>query len=231
MIVVQPLTPGGVGQDVHSTIVPGATTAARPVAPTAPPPGRRVTNIRCSWPPRRVGVALQHVAVIASSAANGSSIGRRPGLSVLVGARPARAHPLPHAARQRVALAALASSRTSGSSDSARSAARGGRRRRLQGQLHVAARREPRQQRRLLEHERRSCRAQVHLPVSLLQPGDEVEQRRLAAARRAQEERTTARRSAVSRNAVTASGPVPKVLPTSRNTTAGGAAARAGAPP
>ena len=146
----------------------------------------------CRGLPDAQELALQHVA--------GDRVERRERLvhqqeARLVGAgrrgqRPRERHPLPHAARQLVRpLAALAvepdqRQQRLGPLPPLTAADAG----ELQGQLHVAARREPRQQRGLLEHERRPRRAQVDLAGGrFLQPGDEVEQRRLAAARRAEQ--------------------------------------------
>ena len=67
--------------------------------------------------------------------------------------------------------------------------------RELQRELDVAARGEPREQRRLLEHERWCGRRPSIVPArGLVEAGDQVEQRALAAARRAEEAHELARR-------------------------------------
>jgi hypothetical protein len=101
--------------------------------------------------------------VIASSAAGSSSIAGGPVCRCWSRRPVPRGTHLPHAAGSSCGRLRLAVEPDQRQQHSAlrRSTADAGR---LQGQLHVAARREPQQQRRLLEHERRR-RAQVDWPA------------------------------------------------------------------
>ena len=115
----------------------------------------------------------------------------------VLGERPGQRDPLAHAARQLVRAlvgeavevdrARAAPRPVPGARPSARRRAASAARRSGDGQ--------PREQRRLLEHQRRAARRRRRVPAGrLVEPGDEVEERRLAAARGADQAHELARR-------------------------------------
>ena len=166
---------------------PGGT-AARPAARAGRPRARCASRTRSAGPARahtRVSSSCSTSRVIASSAANGSSMSST---RAVLGERPGQRDPLAHAAGQLVHPLAAVRRRGCTTSSSALGLARGarpGRRRAACSASSTFARGgEPGQQRRLLEHQRRPVRRhRDRARRRRRQPGDQVQQRRLPAAR------------------------------------------------